>query len=207
MAKINLLNLKGEKLKDINLEDGIWNVEVNKNVLSNALRLALASLRQGTKQTKTRGEVSGSGKKPWKQKGTGRARAGQKRSPVWVGGGHTFALAPRKFTYKMNKKERVIALKSALSNKYQNNELVIVDEIKLADLKTKSLTEILKSLKLGKKVLFVTADENENLYMASRNLINVGHIMASEINILDVTNSSSLVLDEAALKYVEEVLK
>ena len=207
MAKISLINLKGEKVKDINLEDSIWNVEVNKSVLSNALRLALASLKQGTKGTKTRGEVSGSGKKPWKQKGTGRARAGQKRSPVWVGGGHTFALVGKSFTSKMNKKERMLALKSALSSKYQNKELVIVDEIKLTDLKTKSLTEVLKSLKLGKKVLFVTVDENENLYMASRNLVNVGHIMADEINILDVTNSNSLVLDEAAVKYVEEVLK
>ncbi len=207
MAKINIIKLNGEKVKDLTLEDSIWNVEINKDILSNAIRLALASLRQGTKKTKTRGEVSGSGKKPWKQKGTGRARAGQKRSPIWTGGGHTFALTNRDFTFKMNKKERTTALKSALSSKYQNKELVVVDEIKLSELKTKTLNNILNTLKLNKKVLFVTSDENENLYMASRNLKNVGHIMANEINVLDITNTDTLVLDEAAVKFIEEVLK
>lgn len=207
MAKVSLIKLNGEKVKDITLEDGIWNIEINKDILSKALRLSLATLRQGTKKTKTRGEVSGSGKKPWKQKGTGRARAGQKRSPVWVGGGHTFALVGRSYTFKMNKKERVIALKSALSTKFQNKELVVVEEMTLPTLKTKELNEILKALKVSKKVLFVTLDENENLYMASRNLTNIGHIMAKEINILDVINSGTLVLDEASVKYVEEVLK
>jgi len=207
MAKISLITLKGEKSKDLNLDDNIWNIEVNKNILSNAIRLALDSLRQGTKKTKTRGEVSGSGKKPWKQKGTGRARAGQKRSPIWVGGGHTFALIGKNHTTKMNKKERLIALKSALSSKYQNKELVVIDEIKLPNLKTKDLKAILTNLKFGKKVLFITNDENENLYMASRNLKNVGHTMANELNILDINNCDTLVIDEASVKYVEEVLK
>lgn len=207
MAKVNLITLKGEALKDLNLDDSIWNMEVNKNILSSAIRLALASLRQGTKKTKTRGEVSGSGKKPWKQKGTGRARAGQKRSPVWVGGGHTFALVGKDYTFKMNKKERLIALKSALSSKYQNKELLVVDEIKLPNLKTKDLKAVLVNLKLGKKVLFVTSDENENLYMASRNLTNIGHIMVNELNVLDLTNCDTLVIDEASVKRVEEVLK
>lgn len=207
MAKISLITLKGEKTKDINLDDNIWNIEVNKNILSSAIRLALASLRQGTKKTKTRGEVSGSGKKPWKQKGTGRARAGQKRSPVWVGGGHTFALVGKDYTFKMNKKERLIALKSALSSKYQTKELVVIDEIKLPNLKTKDLKSLLTNLKLDNKVLFVTNDENENLYMASRNLTNIGHIMVNELNVLDIANCNTLVIDEASVKYVEEVLK
>ncbi len=207
MAKVSLIKLNGEKVKDITLEDGIWNIEINKDILSKALRLSLASQNQGTKKTKTRGEVSGSGKKPWKQKGTGRARAGQKRSPVWVGGGHTFALTSKVNTIKMNKKERVIALKSALSSKFQNKELIVIEEIKLANLKTKELKDVLKTLKINNKTLFVTVDENENLYMASRNLTNVGHIMASELNILDLINSDTLVLDEASVKYVEEVLK
>jgi large subunit ribosomal protein L4 len=207
MAKVSLIKLNGEKVKDITLEDGIWNIEINKDILSKALRLSLASQNQGTKKTKTRGEVSGSGKKPWKQKGTGRARAGQKRSPVWVGGGHTFALTSKVNTIKMNKKERVIALKSALSSKFQNKELIVIEEIKLANLKTKELKDVLKTLKINNKTLFVTVDDNENLYMASRNLTNVGHIMASELNILDLINSDTLVLDEASVKYVEEVLK
>ncbi len=207
MAKVSLIKLNGEKVKDITLEDGIWNIEINKDILSKALRLSLASQNQGTKKTKTRGEVSGSGKKPWKQKGTGRARAGQKRSPVWVGGGHTFALTSKENTIKMNKKERVIAIKSALSTKFQNKELVVVEAMMLPTLKTKELNDILKALKVSKKVLFVTVEENENLYMASRNLTNIGHIMAKEINILDVINSGTLVLDEASVKYVEEVLK
>jgi len=207
MAKISLIKQNGEKVKDITLNDEIWNVEINKPVLKNAINLALASLRQGTKKTKTRAEVSGSGKKPWKQKGTGRARAGQKRSPIWTGGGHAFALTPRSYTYKMNKKERVIALKSALSTKYQNKELIVVDKIKLPDLKTKSLTKVLKDLKAPKKVLFMTNEENENLYMASRKLMNVGHIMADEVNILDLINCENLIIDEASVKYIEEVLK
>ncbi len=206
MTKISAINLKGEKTKDVTLNEKVWNVEVNETVLKDAIRLTLNSLRQGTAKSKTRAEVSGGGKKPWKQKGTGRARAGSSRSPLWRGGGHVFAITPRSYGYKINKKERVLALKSALSDKYQNKELIVIDEIKLNSLKTKDINNLLKGLKTNKKVLFVTADDNENLYMATRNLNNIGHIVADEINVLDVVNADSLVIDEASVKMIEEVL-
>ena len=207
MAKISLTNMKGEKVKDITLKDEVWNVEVNRNVLKDAINLAMAALRQGTAKTKTRAEVAFANKKQWRQKGTGRARAGSRRNPIWVGGGTIFGVSPRSYTYKMNKKERVIALKSALSNKFQDKDLIILDEIKLATLKTKDFNALLANLKVGKKVLFVTLDENENLYMATRNLSNVGVIMAREINVLDVVNADTLIIDEASVKNIEEVLK
>ncbi len=206
MAKINVVNLQGEKVKDITLNDSIWNIEVNEIILKNAINLALASLRQGTHKTKTRAEVSGTGKKPWKQKGTGRARQGSRRSPNFVGGGVVFGVSPRNYGYKMNKQERVIAIKSALSTKLQNKELVVIDEVKLPDLKTKGILAILKNLKSGKKVLFVTKNENENLYMATRNLKTIGQLMATDINVLDIVNTNTLVMDLEAIKYIEEVL-
>lgn len=206
MAKVNVINLKGEKVKDITLKDSVWNVEVNDVVLKDAIKLALDSLRQGTHKTKTRAEVSGGGKKPWKQKGTGRARQGSRRSPNWVGGGTVFGVTPRDYGFKMNKKERVIALKSALSSKVQAKGLVVIDEIKLPSLKTKEFITIMNNLKLNNKVLFVTKDENENLYMATRNLENVGQLMATDINVLDILNSETLVIDEETVKYIEEVL-
>lgn len=206
MAKINVVNLQGEKVKDITLNDSIWNIEVNEIILKNAINLALASLRQGTHKTKTRAEVSGTGKKPWKQKGTGRARQGSRRSPNFVGGGVVFGVSPRNYGYKMNKQERVIAIKSALSTKLQNKELVVIDEVKLPDLKTKGILAILKNLKSGKKVLFVTKNENENLYMATRNLKTIGQLMATDINVLDIVNANTLVMDLEAIKYIEEVL-
>lgn len=206
MAKINVVNLQGEKVKDITLNDSIWNIEVNEIILKNAINLALASLRQGTHKTKTRAEVSGTGKKPWKQKGTGRARQGSRRSPNFVGGGVVFGVSPRDYSYKMNKQERVIAIKSALSTKLQNKELVVIDEVKLPDLKTKGILAILKNLKSGKKVLFVTKNENENLYMATRNLKTIGQLMATDINVLDIVNTNTLVMDLEAIKYIEEVL-
>lgn len=207
MAKISVINLKGEKVKDITLNDNVWNVEINDVVLKNSLRLALNSLRQGTAKTKSRAEVSGSGKKPWKQKGTGRARVGSKRNPLWTGGGHTFALSNRDYGYTINKKERVTAIKSALSDKYQSKELTIIDDVKLNSLKTKDLIKTLEALKISGKTLFVTIDENENLFMACRNLENIGSVMADELNILDVVNTDNLIIDEASVNKIEEVLK
>lgn len=207
MTKISVKNLKNEKVKDLTLNDNIWNVEVNDDCLKKMLKLQLAATRQGTAKTKTRSEVSGGGKKPWKQKGTGRARSGSNRSPIWRGGGIVFGVTPRDYTFKINKKEREIALKSALSSKVQNKELIVLDDIKLANLKTKELKSILEKLELAGKVLFVTADDCENLYMASRNLGYVYTIMANEINCFDLVNADYLVCDEEAVKYIEEVLK
>ena len=164
MAKTQLINLKGEKLKDITLADSVWAIEANDIVLKKAIDLQLAATRQGTHKTKTRSEVSGGGKKPWKQKGTGRARAGSSRSPIWRGGGIVFGVTPRSYGFKMNKKERVLALKSALTHKLADKELVVVDNINLDSLKTKEIKNIMNTLKLDGKTLFVTLEDNENLY-------------------------------------------
>ncbi len=207
MAKIKLINTKGEQLKDITLADSVWKIEVNDIVLKKAIDLQLAALRQGTAKTKTRSEVSGGGRKPWKQKGTGRARQGSTRATQWRGGGISGGVTPRDYTFKMNKKERVLALKSALTHKYIDKELVVIDNVTLKTLKTKEVKEILKTLNLDGKVLFVTLDDNENLYMATRNLGYAYSIMADEINCLDIVNSDILVVEEAALSVIEEALK
>lgn len=207
MAKTQLINLKGEKLKDITLADSVWAIEANDIVLKKAIDLQLAATRQGTHKTKTRSEVSGGGKKPWKQKGTGRARAGSSRSPIWRGGGIVFGVTPRSYGFKMNKKERVLALKSALTHKLADKELVVVDNINLDSLKTKEIKNIMNTLKLDGKTLFVTLEDNENLYMATRNLGYAYAINADEINVYDLANADKLVIDEAAVKKIEEVLK
>lgn len=207
MAKTQLINLKGEKLKDITLADSVWAIEANDIVLKKAIDLQLAATRQGTHKTKTRSEVSGGGKKPWKQKGTGRARAGSSRSPIWRGGGIVFGVTPRNYGFKMNKKERVLALKSALTHKLADKELVVVDNINLDSLKTKEIKNVMNTLKLDGKTLFVTLEDNENLYMATRNLGYAYAINADEINVYDLVNADKLVIDEAAVKKIEEVLK
>ena len=208
MTKVSVKNLKGEKVKDLTLNDAIWNIEVNDDCLKKMIRLQLDATRQGTRKTKNRSEVSGGGKKPWSQKGTGRARQGSIRATQWRGGGIPFGVSPRDYTFKINKKERVIALKTALTYKNKDKALIVIDNIALKGLKTKEAVEILKALKLeGEKTLFVTSDENENLYMATRNLANVAVIMAGEINCYDLVNADVLVCDEAAIKDIEEALK
>jgi large subunit ribosomal protein L4 len=207
MTKINVKNIAGEKVKDLTLNDKVWNIEVNDDCLKKMIKLQLATTRQGTAKTKTRSEVSGGGKKPWKQKGTGRARSGSNRSPIWRGGGIVFGVTPRDYTFKINKKERELALKSALSSKAQAKELVVLDNVDLKDLKTKDLKAMLAKLDLVGKVLFVTADDAENLYMASRNLGYTYVLMANEINCYDIVNADYLVCDEKAVNYIEEVLK
>lgn len=207
MSKVKVLNIKGEELKDLTLNKDVWNIEVNDIVLKKAIDLQLAATRQGTHKTKTRSEVSGGGRKPWKQKGTGRARQGSIRATQWRGGGIAFGVTPRDYGFKMNKKERVLALKSALTHKVNDKELVVLDNITLENLKTKDLKAIMTTLKLTGKVLFVTKDDNENLYMASRNLGYAYAILADEINVYDIVNADVLVCDEAAVKQIEEVLK
>jgi large subunit ribosomal protein L4 len=207
MAKIQLVNIKGEKLKDLTLADNVWNIEANDIVLKKAIDLQLAATRQGTAKTKTRSEVSGGGRKPWRQKGTGRARQGSIRATQWRGGGIAGGVTPRDYTFDINKKERALALKSALSHKFQDKELVVVDSIKLGSLKTKEIKEVMAKLNLAGKVLFVTEDENENLYMASRNLGYAYSIMANEINCYDIVNADILVVDEKAVEVIEGGLK
>ena len=205
--KISVKNMANEKVSDLTLADSVWNIEVNDLVLKKMIRLQLDSMRQGTAKTKTRSEVSGGGRKPWKQKGTGRARQGSTRAPHWRGGGVALGVTPRDCTFDINKKERVLALKSALTHKAQDKELVVLDKISLESLKTKEVKELVKSLGLDGKVLFVTKDDNENLYMATRNLGYAYYLLSEEINCLDLVNANTLVCDEAAVKAIEEVLK
>ena len=207
MTKISVKNLNGEKVKDLTLTDSVWNIEVNTDSLKKMIRLQLDSTRQGTRKTKNRSEVSGGGRKPWRQKGTGRARQGSIRATQWRGGGIPLGVGPRDYTFKINKKERVIALKSALSSKVQEKALVVVDSFNMESTKTKDAIKMLEGLKLDNKILFVTSDDAENLYLAVRNLPNVLVIYADEVNCYDLVNADVVVMDEAAISKVEEVLK
>ncbi|NLA32839.1 MAG: 50S ribosomal protein L4 [Mollicutes bacterium] len=207
MAKLDILNLKGEKVSDVKLSDNIWSIEPNQEVLKKAIDLQLSSLRQGTHKTKTRAEVAGGGRKPYRQKGTGRARHGSTRSPIWVGGGNAFAKTPRDYGFKSNKKEKVLALKSALTNKLSDKKVTILDSLVLGNLKTKEGNKLLETLKLEGKTLFVTIGDAENLYMATRNLQKVEVILVEDLNVLDIVNAENLVIDQESVKYIEEVLK
>ena len=207
MAKIDVINLKGEKTSDLKLNDNIWKIETNDIVLKKAIDLQLASLRQGTHKTKTRGEVSGGGRKPYRQKGTGSARQGTIRAPHYRGGGVVFGVTPRSYTFKMNKKERGLAIRSALTDKVNNKELVVVDSLNIDSVKTKDIKKLMADLKLAGKVLFVTENDAENLYLATRNLGYALVLMANELNVYDIVNADTMVVEEGAVKYIEEVLK
>ena len=206
MAKTQVVNVKGEKVKDLTLKDSVWNAEVNTAVMHDAIVRAQASLRQGTASTKTRSEVSGGGRKPWKQKGTGNARQGSTRSPQWPGGGIVFGPKPRKYDKKQNRKERRLALRSALSSKFQDKGLVVVENLALADNKTKTFNKMLKDLKLDGKVLVVYDEDNDNLFYASRNNQNVAVLNTEEINVLDLVATNYLLIEESSVKKLEEVL-
>ena len=207
MAKVDIINLNGEKVKDIKLNDAIYNIESNEVVVKKALDLQLASLRQGTHKTKTRAEVSGGGRKPYRQKGTGNARQGSTRAPHYRHGGVAFGVTPRDYTFKMNKKERVLALRSVLSMKAKENNIKVIDSLTVESLKTKDLKNLLSNLGLNGKTLFITSNDAENLYLASRNLNNVGVLLTSELNVYDMLHADTIVLDEEAVKQIEEVLK
>ena len=208
MKKVELLNLKGEKVKDINLNEEIFGIKPNNNVLNDAIILTMASLRQGTHKTKNRSEVSGGGRKPWRQKGTGRARQGSIRAVQWVGGGRYGTPVPRDYSKKQNRKERQLAIRSALSEKVANKELVVLENLTVKTPKTKEMLSILETLKLAdKKVLLVVKEFDDNLILASRNIQNLVLILADEINVLDIVGTDVMVITEDAMKYVEEVLK
>ena len=186
MAKVEVKNLKNEKTKDLTLNAKVFGIEANEVVLKKAIDLQLAATRQGTAKTKTVAEVSGGGRKPWRQKGTGRARQGSIRATQWRGGGIAGGVVPRDYTFKMNKKERSLALKSALTDKVNNKELIVVDSLAIADSKT---------------------NEAANLYLATRNLGYVYTLMSDEINCYDLVNADYVVVEEAAVKMIEEALK
>ena len=208
MKKVELLNLKGEKVKDINLNEEIFGIKSNKKVLKDAIDLSMASLRQGTHKTKNRSEVSGGGRKPWRQKGTGRARQGSIRAVQWVGGGRYGTPVPRDYSKKQNRKERQLAIKSALSDKVANKELIVLDKLVVKTPKTKEMLKVLETLKVAdKKVLLVVKEFDDNLILASRNINNLVLILADEINVLDIVGTDVMVVTEDAIKFIEEVLK
>ena len=207
MKKIDVLNIKGEKINDVKLNENIFGIEPNNKVLYDAIILGRASLRQGTHKTKNRSEVRGGGRKPWRQKGTGRARQGSIRAVQWVGGGRYGTPVPRDYSKKMNRKERVIAIKSAYTEKALENSVIVLDDLVLETPKTKEFIKVLETLKItDKKVLLVVKDLDENVIFATRNLENVLLVTPEEISVLDLVGADYLVITKPALDKIEEVL-
>ena len=205
MKNLSIINTKGEKVSDIKLNEEIWGIEPNDAVLYDALRLARNNFRQGTADTKTRSEVSGGGRKPWRQKGTGRARQGSTRAPHWIKGGIVFGPHPRSYAIKMNRKERRLALKSALAYKAIESKLIVIDKLEVSN-KTKDFKAILNNLNIDKKVLFVVDELNDDVILSSRNLNNVLLLTVDELNVYDIVCADTLVITEKAVKQLEEVL-
>lgn len=206
MPKVALLNQTGSNVGEIELNDSVFGIEPNQHVLFEAVIMQRASLRQGTHKVKNRSEVAGGGRKPWRQKGTGRARQGSIRSPQWRGGGVVFGPTPRSYAYKLPKKVRRLAIKSALSSKVVDNSIVVLEDLALNAPKTKEMTSVLKGLSVEKKALIVTADNNENVALSARNIPGVTVVTANGVNVLDVLNHDKLIMTKAAVQKVEEVL-
>ncbi|NCB92377.1 MAG: 50S ribosomal protein L4 [Clostridia bacterium] len=202
MSNVSVYNMEGKEVGTLELNDAVFGVEVNEHLVHLAVVRQLANKRQGTQKAKTRSEVSGGGRKPWRQKGTGHARQGSTRSPQWTGGGVVFAPVPRDYSFKMNKKERRIALKSALTSRVQENKLVVLDELKLDAIKTKDMQNVLDSLKLG-KAMVVT--ENDNVIVSTRNIPNVITASVGTLNVFDILKYNTVVIDKATVAKVEEV--
>lgn len=206
MTKVSVLSQTGSSVGEIELNDAIFGIEPNEAVLFDAVIAQRASLRQGNHKVKNRSEVAGGGRKPWRQKGTGRARQGSIRSPQWRGGGVVFGPTPRSYSFKLPKKVRRLALKSALSAKVLEQNLVVLDALAFAAPKTKEFTQVLKALSIEKKSLFVTADLDENVALSARNIPGVTVLTASGINVLDLLGHDKVVFTKAAVEKVEEVL-
>ncbi|HDX9577418.1 50S ribosomal protein L4 [Bacillus cytotoxicus] len=206
MPKVKLFNQAGSEVGEIQLAETIFGIEPNEAVLFEAVTMQRASLRQGTHKVKTRSEVRGGGRKPWRQKGTGRARQGSIRSPQWRGGGTVFGPTPRSYAYKLPKKVRRLAIKSALATKVVENNIVVLEDLVLNAPKTKDMVVVLKGLAVEKKALIVTADANEAVELSARNIPGVTVITANGVNVLDVLHHDKLIMTKAAVEKVEEVL-
>nr|WP_295971117.1 50S ribosomal protein L4 [uncultured Bacillus sp.] len=206
MPKVALFNQSGAQVSDIELNEAVFGIEPNNHVLFEAVVMQRASLRQGTHKTKIRSEVSGGGRKPWRQKGTGRARQGSIRSPQWRGGGTVFGPVPRSYSYKMPKKVRRLAIKSALSTKVLEENILVLESLAFEAPKTKEFKGVLNALSINSKALIVTADLDENVALSARNIPGVTVLTADGINVLDVINHDKLILTKAAVEKVEEVL-
>ena len=204
MAKVSVLNMEGSEVGTIELSDAVFGVEVNEHLVHQAVLSQLANNRQGTQKAKTRSEVSGGGRKPWRQKGTGHARQGSTRSPQWTGGGVVFAPTPRDYSVKMNKKERRLALKSALTSRVQENKLIVLDELKLDEVKTKAMQNVLNNLNVS-KALVVLADNDANVVLSTRNIPDVVTALPNTINVYDVLKYNTVILTKASAAAIEEV--
>ena len=204
MAKVSVYNMEGKEVETIDLSDAVFGVEVNEHLVHMAVVQQLANKRQGTQKAKTRSEVSGGGRKPWRQKGTGHARQGSTRSPQWKGGGVVFAPVPRDYSFKMNKKEKRAALKSALTSRVQENKLIVVDELKFDEIKTKNFKAVMDNLNL-KKAYIVINENDEKVVLSARNIPNVQTALTNTINVYDVMNGGTVVLTKDAVKTIEEV--
>lgn len=206
MPKVALYNQTGSQIGEVELSDAVFGIEPNTSVLYDAIIMQRASRRQGTHAVKNRAVVRGGGRKPWRQKGTGRARQGSIRSPQWVGGGVVFGPTPRSYSYKLPKKVRRLAIKSALSSKVQDNDVVVLEALSLDAPKTKDMVQVLNALSLDKKVLIVTADSNQNVELSARNIPGVTVVDANGVNVLDVVSHDKMVITKEAAEKVGEVL-
>ena len=204
MATVAVYNIEGKEVDKLELNDNVFGVEINEHLVHLAVVSQLANGRQGTQSAKTRSEVSGGGRKPWRQKGTGHARQGSTRSPQWTGGGVVFAPKPRDYSMKMNKREKQIAIKSALTSKVQDSKLIVVDEFKLDEIKTSKFAQILDNLK-APKALVVTKDKDEKVVLSARNIPTVKTTMTNSINVYDILKYDSLVITKDAVAAIEEV--
>ena len=204
MANVTVYNMEGNEVGTMELNDAVFGVEINEHLVHLAVVRQLANNRQGTQKAKTRSEVSGGGRKPWRQKGTGHARQGSIRAPQWTGGGVVFAPVPRDYEVKMNKKERRAALKSALTSKVQDNKLVVVDSLALAEVKTKEMQRVLTNLK-AEKALVITASDDKNVVLSARNIADVQTATVNTINVYDVMKHNTVVVTKDAVASIEEV--
>ena len=204
MANVSVFNMEGKEVGTLELNDAVFGVEVNEHLVHMAVVAQLANKRQGTQKAKTRSEVSGGGRKPWRQKGTGHARQGSTRAPQWTGGGMVFAPVPRDYSFKLNKKEKRAALKSALTSRVQANKLIVVDELKFDGIKTKNFKQVMDNLKV-EKGLVVINENDANVVLSARNLPTINTTLTSTLNVYDVMKAGTVVLTKDAVKTIEEV--
>ena len=204
MANVSVLNMEGKEVGSMELNDAVFGVEINEHLVHQAVVLQLANNRQGTQKAKTRSEVSGGGRKPWIQKGTGHARQGSTRAPQWTGGGVVFAPVPRDYSFKMNKKEKRAALKSVLTSKVQENKFIVLDELKLAEVKTKEMKKVLDNLKIN-NALVIIGDDSENVALSARNIAGVQTASVNTINVFDMLKYNTIIATKSSVASIEEV--
>ena len=204
MANASVLNMEGKEVGSMELNDAVFGVEINEHLVHQAVVLQLANNRQGTQKAKTRSEVSGGGRKPWRQKGTGHARQGSTRAPQWTGGGVVFAPVPRDYSFKMNKKEKRAALKSVLTSKVQENKFIVLDELKLAEVKTKEMKKVLDNLKVN-NALVIIGDDSENVALSARNIAGVQTASVNTINVFDMLKYNTIIATKSSVASIEEV--